>query len=152
MIHKPGLFLFLLFFVSGIFAQNNSICTHIGILASDSLQGRKPGTPGGEAAAMYIKRQMAESRLKMLFDNGFQYFDVVTDVQAGSKNSLSFQNHQFISKKDFLPYSYCRDTAITAPCVFAGYGLSITADSLHWADIQGLAEKKKWVLFPRGHP
>jgi len=152
MIHKPGLFLFLLFFISGIFAQNNSICTHIGILASDSLQGRKPGTPGGEAAAMYIKRQMAESRLKMLFDNGFQYFDVVTDVQAGSKNSLSFQNHQFISKKDFLPYSYCRDTAITAPCVFAGYGLSITADSLHWDDYQGLDVKNKWVMVLRGHP
>jgi len=152
MIHKPGLFLFLLFFVSGICAQNNSICTHIGILASDSLQGRKPGSPGGEAAARYIQQQMKENRLTMLFDDGFQYFDVVTDVKAGSKNSLSYQNHQFIPQIDFMPYSYSRDTAIDAPCVFAGYGLAITADSLHWDDYQGLDVKNKWVMVLRGQP
>jgi len=152
MMQKPGLFLFLLLSVSGIFAQNNSTCTHIGVLSSDSLQGRKPGTPGGDAAAIYIQRQMVENHLKLLFDNGFQYFDVVTDVQAGSENSLIFQGQKFILKKDFVPYSYSRDTAIEASCVFAGYGLSITADSLQWDDYHGLDVKNKWVIVLRGHP
>lgn len=33
---------------------------HVDILASDAMEGRKPGTPGGEKAAAYIAAQFAE--------------------------------------------------------------------------------------------
>ena len=34
--------------------------THISFLASDSLKGRKPGTPEGKVAAEYIRNQFKD--------------------------------------------------------------------------------------------
>ena len=52
-------------------------------LASDSLKGRKPGTREADIAANYIRKQFIASGLKLICDNGFQYFDIVTNVTAG---------------------------------------------------------------------
>ena len=42
----------------------------IGYLASDKLEGRETGTHGGDLAAVYIAKRMAELKLKPMGDNG----------------------------------------------------------------------------------
>ena len=142
----------LLLLACSSFAQNNDICRDIKVLASDSMAGRQPGTAGGDMAAAYIRQQFNADQLKLLFDDGYQYFDVVTNVELGKKNSFSFRNNSFKPGLDYTPYSFSCDTAINAPCVFAGYGFSINSDSLKWDDYQGLDVKNKWVMVLRGNP
>ncbi len=146
------IFLLLFFLQFASFAQNNDICSYIKVLASDSLGGRKPGTAGGDMAAAYIQRQFSDDHLKLLFDKGFQYFDVVTDVELGDNNSLTFNDNGFNVRTDYIPYSFSKNTMLDAPCVFAGYGMTINKDSLKWDDYKDMDVKGKWVLVIRGDP
>jgi aminopeptidase YwaD len=121
-------------------------------LASDSLKGRKPGTPGGNLAAEYIRKQFQASNLKMLSDNGFQYFEIISDVALGGINSLKFEGFQGEVKKDFMPLAYSSNGALNALAVFAGYGFDIDQDSLKWKDYEGMDVKGKWVMILRADP
>ncbi|HNW90165.1 MAG TPA: M20/M25/M40 family metallo-hydrolase [Bacteroidales bacterium] len=152
MSRKIKLYTVLLLLAFSSTAQNNIICSYVKVLASDSLEGRKPGTDGGVAAAAFIKDQLKSKHLKLLFDEGFQYFDVVTEVELGSNNSLVFEKNSFEPGKDYTPYSFSRDTFVSASCVFAGYGFCINNDSLKWDDYQHMDVKDKWVMVLRGHP
>jgi aminopeptidase YwaD len=121
-------------------------------LASDSLKGRKPGTREADYAATYIRDQFKVSGLKMMCENGFQYFEIVTDVTAGGNNALSFGDYNGTVKKDFMPVAYSSNGTVTAPVVFAGYGFDIDLDSLKWKDYEGVDVKGKWVMIFRGDP
>ncbi|MCK5535561.1 MAG: hypothetical protein KAI79_01975, partial [Bacteroidales bacterium] len=61
---------------------------YISYLASDSLKGRKPGTPEGVAAANYIGDYFKSLGYKAFENSYYQYFDVVTEVKATEKNYL----------------------------------------------------------------
>jgi aminopeptidase YwaD len=148
--------LFLFAFVS--FAQRNPEITaaelkkDIYYLASDSLKGRKPGTAEGDLAAKYIRDQFKASGLKLMADNGFQTFEIVTDVALGEKNSLAFQDFTGSVKKDFTPLVFSTNGEVKASVVFAGYGFDIDQDSLKWKDYEGIDVKGKWVMILRGDP
>jgi len=121
-------------------------------LASDSLKGRKPGTPEINVAAAYILKHFKANGLKPLAENGFQYFDIVTDVTLGSKNKLTVDSFEGTLKKDFIPLAYSSCGEITAEVIFAGYGFDIDMDSLKWNDYRGLDLKGKWVMIFRADP
>ncbi len=121
-------------------------------LASDTMKGRKPGTPEGQLASMYIRRKMKEAGLKMLGNNGFQKFDVVYDVKLGKLNSLTFEDFEGKAGVNYTPYSFSENARLNAPGVFAGYGFSIRQDSLIWDDYQGIDVKNRWVMIFRGDP
>jgi len=121
-------------------------------LASDSLKGRKPGTPEGDLAANYIREQFRVSGLRLIADNGFQYFEIVTDVSLGNKNFLRFQDFNGTVKQDFIPLVFSSSGEVNAPVVFAGYGFDIDQDSLKWKDYDGIDVKGKWVMIFRGDP
>jgi len=121
-------------------------------LASDTMKGRKPGTPEGQLASMYIRRKMQETGLKMLESNGFQKFDVVYDVKLGKLNSLTFEGFEGKAGLNYTPYSFSENARLDAPGVFAGYGFSIRQDSLIWDDYQGVDVKNRWVMIFRGDP
>jgi aminopeptidase YwaD len=121
-------------------------------LASDSLKGRKPGTPGGNLAAEYIRKQFQACNLKMSGDNGFQYFEIISDVALGDNNYLKFEGFQGEVKKDFIPLSYSSNGVLNAPVLFAGYGFDIDQDSLKWKDYDGIDVKGKWVMILRADP
>jgi len=121
-------------------------------LASEELAGRKAGEPGDSLAAVFIRDQFRNMGLKMLYDNGFQRFTLVSSVETGDNNSLSFNNLSFGLKSDFLPYSFSANSKITAPVVFAGYGLYIDHDSLKWNDYANLGVTGKWVMMLKGDP
>lgn len=121
-------------------------------LASDSLKGRKPGTPEATLAADYIRKQFIADGLKPMFENGFQYFEIVSDVTLGEGNALSFAGFQGEVKKDFMPLAYSSNAALNKSVVFVGYGFDIDQDSLKWKDYDGVDVKGKWVMILRADP
>ena len=154
-------FLFIPFFlvISGLlFAQRSTDITvkdlqsDVYYLASDSLKGRKPGTPGWNLAAEYIRKQFQACDLKLSADNGFQYFDIVSDITLGEKNTLSFIDFDGTINKDFMPLAYSSSSTLSAPVVFTGYGFDIDQDSLKWNDYNGVDAKGKWVMILRADP
>ena len=141
-----------------IYAQYNPEITaadlqkQIGFLASDSLKGRKPGTPEDAVTAAYISDCFKKASLKLMFDNGFQKFEIVADVKAGSNNSISFDGFCAQQGVDFTPISFSSSATLTAPVAFAGYGFDLDLDSLKWSDYKGIDVKGKWVVILRGDP
>jgi len=149
----------ILFLISGFASAQRSpeisakeLKADIYYLASDSLKGRKPGTPEGDLAAKYIREQFRVSGLKLIGDNGFQYFDIVTSATLGEKNELRFEGFTGTLKKDFTPVAFSSNATIDAGVVFAGYGFDIDQDSLKWKDYDGVDVKGKWVVIFRGDP
>ena len=65
--------------------------------------------------------------------------------QNGAKITIPFE-----LKKDYQPLSFTADTSITAPIVFAGYGIS--SDSMKYDDYAGIDVKNKIVAVLRYNP
>jgi Zn-dependent M28 family amino/carboxypeptidase len=124
----------------------------IGFLASDSLKGRKPGTPEDAVAAAYIRDCFSKAGLKLLCDKGYQKFEIVTDVIAGKNNAISFDGFSAKPNVDFTPLSFSSAGTITAKVVFAGYGFDLDLDSLKWNDYKNIDVKGKWAIVLRGDP
>lgn len=148
-----------LFFTSNaLFAQYSPEITttdlqkQIGFLASDSLKGRKPGTPEDAVTSAYIRDCFKKAGLKLMYENGFQKFEIVADVKAGNNNSISFDGFSAQQGVDFTPLSFSSSATLTAPVVFAGYGFDLDLDSLKWNDYKSIDIKGKWAIILRGDP
>lgn len=124
----------------------------IGFLASDSLKGRKPGTPEDAVAAAFIRDCFSKAGLKLLGDNGFQRFEIVADVKPGKGNSIAIDGYSAKQNAEFTPLSFSSSATINAPVVFAGYGFDLDLDSLKWSDYKSIDVKGKWVVILRGDP
>jgi len=124
----------------------------IGFLASDELKGRKSGEAGDLQAAKYIRDQFREAGLKMLYNDGFQSFGLVTAAEPGEGNSLNVNGASFELKKDFIPYAFSANTSLKAGVVFAGFGLEVDRDTLKWNDYKNLDVEGKWVVILLGDP
>ncbi len=141
------------------FAQNynpeittDELKVTIGFLASDSLKGRKPGTKEINVAANYIKDNFVKAGLTLLFEKGFQDFELITKASLGKKNNLYFMGVKGVSAKDFTPLAFSKNALLNTKIVFAGYGLTVKTDSLDWDDYKGIDVKGKWVMMLKGHP
>jgi hypothetical protein len=121
-------------------------------LASDELKGRFPGTPEDQLAADYIREAFQKAGLTPLADNGFQYFSVVTSVEATDDNKLHLNENEATFKKDFSLYAFSSNATVEAEVVYAGFGLVLDLDSLQRNDYEGLDVKGKWVLVLEGDP
>ena len=129
------------------------IRAHVRFLASDLLEGRGPGTRGGQLAAEYIATQFALAGARPAGDNG-TYFQKVPLLAV----------HTEVDKTSFtlvpatgapIPLKYGEDyltkdqtgaptVDIDAPIVFVGYG--INAPEYQWNDYAGIDVKGKIVL------
>jgi aminopeptidase YwaD len=125
---------------------------HVGYLASDELQGRKPGMPGGDKAAEYIKKQLKKDKAVFLADKGFQRMEVITSVKAGDQNKLSFADVTAKPLQDFTPLAFSASAAAQGPVAFVGYGFDFANDSLKWHDYDGIEVKGRWVMILRDAP
>jgi hypothetical protein len=123
-------------------------------LASDSLQGRLPGSEGGILSGNYIAEKFESYGVKPAGENGyFQNFEVVTKTIAPMEaNKLKIGEFSAELNKDFVPFSYSTDETLEADVVFAGYGFDIEMDSLQWNDYANIDVKDKWVLVLRNDP
>ncbi len=130
--------------------------THIKYLASDRLEGRGSGTEGNRMAAEYIAAEFQRYGLLPAGDHGtyFQEFRFTSGIEAGRHNAFSTtvegRTYEFRAEKDFRPLSFSTDTALIAPVVFVGYG--ITDTSLHYDDYDGIDVTHKIVIMLRYTP
>ena len=130
----------------------SDLMRHITVLASDSLEGRAPGTPGGEKAEDYIAKAFANAGLTLLFDNGLQHFDLVTSVEATENCVMKTGNENLVIEKDFSPALFSGNGELSAKVSFCGYGFQIDEEELKWNDFDNADVEENWALILRGDP
>ncbi len=139
----------------------NLLKKHVTRLASDDLDGRKPGTAGADKAARYIADQFNEYGLdcaapkatcKSAGNNHPGYlkeFPFIAAVQLGRNNSLNIRkggNAGSISlRTDWMPIGFSSNGSLSqTQVVFVGYG--ITAPDLKHDDYANIDAKDKVAL------
>jgi Zn-dependent M28 family amino/carboxypeptidase len=134
------------------------IRAHVKFLASDLLEGRAPGSRGGELAEQYIASQFALAGAKPAGDKGtyFQHFELV-GVAPQSSSELtavpaSGSPISFRWLEDFVGVTQRQipNAEFDAPVVFVGHG--IVAPEYQWDDYKGVDVKGKVVVFFTGEP
>jgi aminopeptidase YwaD len=113
----------------------------VNYLASPELKGRATGSPELEKAAAFIAGKFKSFGLKP----AEQPFPVIIGAHLGPKNSLGS-----FPASDFLPFSFSSSGTLTAPVVFAGYG--ITDTDHHYDDYAGIDVTGKIVIVLRHEP
>ncbi|MBN2662393.1 MAG: M28 family peptidase [Bacteroidales bacterium] len=130
---------------------SNEIYNHIEFLSNDTLQGRFPGTSGDLTAANYIRDEFKSYGLELLFNNGFQYFDIQTKTKA-TKKSLSINNFSCKYIEEYQPLMFSPSGNFEGQAIFAGYGMNIQDSSFSWNDYENIDAQGKWVVIFRGIP
>jgi hypothetical protein len=113
---------------------------HLEFLADDALEGRRPGTRGGELAAKYIAAQFERLGLEPAGDSGTYYHHVpiitltptpTVRITAPTPGDLAYST-------DHVLWSMRNDTvtSIRGDLVFVGYG--IVAPEYQWDDYKGV--------------
>ena len=126
---------------------------HISFLASDDLKGRGTGTEGNKKAGDYIRNQFDEMGLRLLGENGLQYFDVLKELKINEENTFfKLKNKAFILNQDFNPISFSADGNLKSEIAFLSYGLSVNHDSISWNDYKDIDVKGKWVMILKDEP
>lgn len=129
---------------------------HVQYLASDDLEGRNVGSPGYEKAASYVSAQFEMAGLKPAGSDGF--FQRVVFVESSidpSRSHLALVRDgrtQSIAVPGEAQLGYSQQSAasITAPIVFAGYGLVIPESQ--YDDLKSLPVKGAIVAYLSGGP
>src|SRR5215813_9421149 len=124
-------------------SDENALRAHIKFLASDLLEGRGTGAPGGEIAASYIAAQLEALGLKGAGANGsfFQPVSLV-GVKADPKTTLTVTSQNgkketFKFADDFVAFTGAQtaEVDVDTDLVFVGYG--INAPEQRWNDYKG---------------
>ena len=131
--------------------NDTALAKHIGVLASDDFEGRKPFTTGETKTINYLKTEFEKIGLKP--GNGDSYFQEVPMVDIKSTPSdlsIKTADGKAVSLKyldDFVGASRHVTEAVkveNSEMVFAGYG--IVAPEYKWNDYEGLDVKGKTVV------
>jgi hypothetical protein len=129
---------------------------HVETLASDEFEGRESGTKGQRLAARYIATEFGKYGLQAAGDrDSYQDFKITrtklkrTELDLWVKGTRSPKT-TLSPRSDFIPFSFTGEADITAPVVFAGYG--ITALEYGYDDYENLDVEDKIVLVFRHEP
>ncbi len=121
---------------------------HLEFLADDALEGRRPGTRGGELAAKYIAAQFERLGLEPAGDSGSYYHHVpiITLTPNPTLKVLGSTPSDLAYRDDYVLWSMRNDSTVkaTGDLVFVGYG--IVAPEYNWDDYKGLDVKNKIVV------
>lgn len=142
--------------VSG--ASATAIEAHMQFLAADALAGRDTGSNEHEIASLYIATQLQALGLKPAGDNGSYLQRVPLRKARLAQDSAKFtlhvdgKNTQLSYPKAFFtgPSLQFAQTKVTAPLVFAGYGMVSKEFGLD--DYAGLDVAGKIVVLLTGRP
>jgi hypothetical protein len=116
-------------------------------LASDPLQGRMSMQTGDEVSVEWVAAEFAKAGLKPAFDGSYLQAVPIIEFRNDRQQSYLSLQRAGTEKKWQFPDAYGafpRDLDLTAPVVFAGFG--ITAPELGYDDYKGLDAKGKIVL------
>jgi Zn-dependent M28 family amino/carboxypeptidase len=121
---------------------------HLEFLADDALEGRAPGTRGGELAQKYIASQFRRLGLEPAGDSG-TYYQRVPIISLTPTPTLAMTAPALMPlkwKDDYVLWSMRNDTSVRVggEAVFVGYG--IVAPEAGWNDYAGLDAKGKIVV------
>jgi Zn-dependent M28 family amino/carboxypeptidase len=137
--------------------DGNSWWSHVKYLADDSLEGRDTGSEGLRKAQAYAVEQFRKAGLEPAGADGFyqpvSFMQYELDeaksslalVANGELKPLSFADDAFLSTR-----ATHESVQVTAPPVFAGYGLKIPEKNLD--ELAGLDLKGKIVVYLAGSP
>jgi Zn-dependent M28 family amino/carboxypeptidase len=137
--------------------DGNSWWSHVKYLADDSLEGRDTGSEGLRKAQAYAVEQFKKAGLEPAGADGFyqpvSFMQYELDearsslalVANGESKPLSFADEAFFSTR-----ATHESLQLTAPLVFAGYGLKIPEKNLD--ELAGLDLKGKIVVYLAGSP
>ncbi|HZH34764.1 MAG TPA: M28 family peptidase, partial [Pyrinomonadaceae bacterium] len=120
----------------------NTLRSHIKFLSDDMLEGRAPGSRGGELAAKYIAAQLERVGVRGAGANGSFFQPVgLVGVKADPNTTLSVsggkgsQSYKFADEFVAFTGAQTDTVALDAELVFVGYG--IDAPEQKWSDYKG---------------
>lgn len=126
----------------------NTLRAHLEFLADDALEGRRPGTRGGELAGRYIAAEFRRMGLEPAGDSGTYYHRVpiITLTPHPAVKLLTSSPMPLTFRDDYVLGSMRNDSTVTAKgdLVFVGYG--IVAPENDWNDYEGTDVKNKIVV------
>ncbi|MDZ7282783.1 M28 family metallopeptidase [Sphingomonas sanguinis] len=131
---------------------------HVMFLASDAMAGREAGTRDYDIAAQYVAAQFYAAGLRPGGDNGGYLQKVplvaynVADKGSALWTPAGGQPQELVFGEDFvpLPVPDKRETSVSAPVVFVGYGIDAAQYGL--TDYKGVDVRGKIVAFVPGTP
>lgn len=131
---------------------------HVMFLASDAMAGREAGTRDYDIAAQYVAAQFYAAGLRPGGDNGgyLQKVPLVAYNVADKGSALwapaGGQPQELVFGEDFVPSPVPdkRETSVSAPVVFVGYGIDAAQYGL--TDYKGVDVRGKIVAFVPGTP
>ena len=128
--------------------DSNSLRAHLEFLADDALEGRRPGTRGGDIAAKYFAAQFQRLGLEPAGDSGtyFHRVPIITLTPGPTAKVVAPAARELGYRNDYVLWSMRNDaeTSAKGELVFAGYG--IVAPEYQWNDYEGLNVKDKIVV------
>jgi Zn-dependent M28 family amino/carboxypeptidase len=121
---------------------------HLEFLADDALEGRAPGTRGGDLAQKYLASQFRRLGLEPAGDSG-SYYQRVPIIALTPTPTLAIaapSPRQLKWKDDYVLWSARNDSSVQVrgDAVFVGYG--IVAPEAGWNDYAGLDARGKIVV------
>jgi len=133
------------------------IRAHVRFLASDLLEGRGPGTRGGDLAAEYIATQFELAGLKPAGDGGtfFQQVPLIgITTQPSAQLSASKDGHalDFKWEEEFVGVNekLTTEDQFEAEAIFAGHG--IVAPEFQWNDFKDVDVRGKVLVLFTNEP
>jgi hypothetical protein len=126
---------------------------HVTRLASDELEGRRAGKPGGSKAAEYIAARFEAAGLEPIGDGYLQpvplYPELIEEKSSLTAHLPGGKTRAFAPGGDWLVFPTANATRLEGrEVVFAGYGIRGGG----WNDYAGLDVKGKVVLILRHGP
>jgi peptidase M28-like protein/PDZ domain-containing protein/PA domain-containing protein len=132
---------------------------HVEFLASDALEGREAGSPGERRAGDYLVSQLTRIGARPLPGRSdmFMPFEFTAGSRdGGSQIAVSGPagpSRTFSAPRDIQALSFSDDGDVTAPVVFAGYGLVVPeSQNLGYDSYAALDVKDKIVVVLRYFP
>ena len=128
--------------------QASDLRADLTFLSSDALEGRMSLDRGSEVAIQFIAAEYSKAGLKPLVgDSYLQPIELIRFLPDPKQTSLRVRRdekeQQYTFMTDFYGF-YPHDVSVSAPVVFAGYG--ITAPEFGYDDYANLDVKGKIVL------
>ncbi|MDZ7268636.1 MAG: M28 family peptidase [candidate division KSB1 bacterium] len=126
-------------------------------LSADDMEGRAPGTPGGEKAAAYLATRFKQVGLAPVNGSYFQSVRLVGMKKDAARSTLSLSHPtgelDYISDSTLTYWSSAQKPVVDlhqAPLLFVGYG--VEAPEHDWDDFKGAPVAGKVLLFLNNDP
>ncbi|HSG26897.1 MAG TPA: hypothetical protein VLA34_00355, partial [Candidatus Krumholzibacterium sp.] len=133
---------------------------HVYFLASDYLDGRYPGHPGYEIAAMYAASQFKACGLDSIVtgEDGLKSFFQTLPIATRALDGFTLVSSSPAGETRYTPgdlfkthlYDFSDESREKWKIVFVGHGISEPESG--WDDFEGLDVKGKVVIFTGGTP